>query len=80
MTRAARLLFYTLLAATAAVADDSAAEDPNAADALTDIEFFEYLGSWKESDAEWLVLATLDEDAAEWTDTPGKDEEEDLED
>lgn len=48
---AQRLVICLALAAVSAVADE-----------LPDAELFEYLGSWEESDGEWVALLDWEED------------------
>jgi hypothetical protein len=38
------------------------------ADAVPDMEFLEYLGSWEDSDEEWMLFAGEDDAPAERTD------------
>ena len=64
MAAQARLI---LLAAAAGLAASAAAQE----DGVPDLSFLEYLGSWQESDEEWLLIAAMegeletDDEAAE---------------
>ncbi len=42
-------------------ADDTAPDAADDADAVPDMEFLEYLGSWEESDEEWILFAGEDD-------------------
>jgi hypothetical protein len=49
-----------------------------AQDEEPDLSFLEYLGSWQESDEEWLVVAGMEEEGPEAEDeASGTDEETD---
>lgn len=39
-----------------------------------DLSFLEYLGSWQESDEEWLIVADLEEEPEDKEEPEGKDE------
>jgi len=45
-----------LLAAAAGLAASAAAQE----DGVPDLSFLEYLGSWQESDEEWLLIAAME--------------------
>jgi hypothetical protein len=66
-----------LFAAVAGLAASAAAQE----DGAPDLSFLEYLGSWQESDEEWLLIAAMegeletDDEAAE-TEVDGEDADE----
>lgn len=68
MTRARLILF----AAVAGFAGTSQAQDEG-----PDLSFLEYLGSWQESDEDWLIAAEMEEELKEIDEASAKDEEAD---
>ena len=74
MTRKASYTVFAMLATAVAVADNEEPEETAPLDELTDMEFLEYLGSWEESDADWLIFSVPNADAPE-TDAPPVREE-----
>ncbi len=54
-----------LMSSSGAWAADTAEED---SDVVPDMEFLEYLGSWEDSDADWMLFAGEDDAPAERTD------------
>ena len=59
-----------------ALGDEEA--EPKAVDASLDMEFLEYLGSWDDSDEEWMLFAGEEELPAARTD-PAPEREESVE-
>ncbi|MEO1244996.1 MAG: hypothetical protein AAFX56_04845 [Pseudomonadota bacterium] len=45
--------------------EDGSPEEVSLDNARVDMAFLEYLGSWEDSDEEWVWFATNDEDAAD---------------
>ncbi len=54
-----------LMTSSGAWSADAVADE---ADAVPDMEFLEYLGSWEDSDEEWMLFAGEDDPPAERTD------------
>ena len=48
-------------------------------DELPDVEFLEYLGSWEESDKDWLVVSDVDKVRKELTKDERSDSEQQVE-
>ena len=62
-----------LFSVAAVIAGGASAQDEE-----PDLSFLEYLGSWQESDEEWLVVAGMEEEEPEAEDeASGTDEETD---
>ncbi len=51
------LVSLLLVTSGGAWAEDAAEDAADGADALPDMEFLEYLGSWEDSDEEWMLFA-----------------------
>ena len=68
MSANGRLLVVTALLSSAALADTG--------DELPDAEFLEYLGSWEESDEEWMIFNTPDDARPETRSGPASEGEE----
>jgi len=49
----------------------------DAQDGDPDLSFLEYLGSWQESDDEWLIVAELEEELEDQDEASAKDEQTD---
>lgn len=64
------LLICGLCLGTVSVADEA----PDA-DAMSDMDFIEYLGLWEESDEEWLMLDDEQDDEAAPEKEPETDDE-----
>lgn len=62
------LVSLLLVTSGGAWAEDPAEDAADDADALPDMEFLEYLGSWEDSDEEWILFAGEDDMPAERTD------------
>jgi hypothetical protein len=60
-----------LLVAATGVAANALAQD----DAAPDLSFLEYLGSWQESDEEWLLIAAMEGEIEAEDDSAVTDEE-----
>jgi hypothetical protein len=59
-----------LVAAVAGFAGTAQTQDEG-----PDLSFLEYLGSWQESDEEWLIAAEMEEELKEVDEASEKDEE-----
>lgn len=68
-SRAEYVLAGVLLATSAGAWSEDTAEDADdGVDAAPDMEFLEYLGSWEDSDEEWMLFAGEDDAPAERAD------------
>jgi hypothetical protein len=68
-SRAEYFLAGVLLATSGGAWSEDTTEDAaDNADAVPDMEFLEYLGSWEDSDEEWMLFAGEDDAPAERTD------------
>lgn len=79
MTPGARHTMLALLAAGTVAADDAERDAPPVSEELTDMEFLEYLGSWEESDADWLIFSVPEADSPTTESPPARDEEDERE-
>lgn len=61
-----------LFVAVAGFAGNGLAQDEE-----PDLSFLEYLGSWQESDEEWLIAAEMDDERNDADEDAGDDEEND---
>lgn len=66
-----RIRLGLLLLAAGAFATAEAQDDE------PDLGFLEYLGSWEETDEEWLIVAELDNELGEEDEASDQDEETD---
>ncbi len=74
-SRGSRCLAGVLLVTSGgAWSADAAKDEVDAADAVPDMEFLEYLGSWEDSDEEWLLFAGEDDAPAERADPAADDD------
>jgi len=72
MSASGRTLQLALLCGLAAGGEIALADDE---DELPDLEFLEYLGSWEESDEDWLLFNELDGEPAASDEREANDDE-----